>query len=519
MKHTLVFFITLLFTLSSKAQYPEIRYRDPSVQRIYFGIHINASDSAIIAAGFTSDSTGIQKRFILKLDTAGNILNALNSDVSWFDGCSTSDGGYLLTGANYPDDYTCLIKTDVNFNIQWIKKISKNPCLFGTGDGPNVVRIGQTIYYAHLFEYCNQTYGIHLFKTDESGNILAQTVIGDSITYALSNLHLNDIYTTSDSHLVITGSFGGNISRVAYITLDTNFTILSSTSHRFDGYNRNSIVSSAKLNDGSILICGEHRDTWNNFAPYNYFMKFSPEGNVQFVKAIESIPDKALLLIPEQLSEIKYALMGKTYDTLSGDGVPISVLIDSSGNYLSSQYENLDASYWGLWNPIKVINSSLYIIGSSPKLGTTYIAKTDLNLMGSCFPAPLSVSITPIANVIDSAVQLYHSNPYAYSLSDTVFQFYPISLVTDNFCEWLSVEQQQVQQEFVLSPNPTTGKVFISNLDATLIEVEIFNLLGKKVFSCIPVQNEIDFSSLQPGIYILQIHAGEKLLRSKVVKE
>jgi len=523
MKHAYVFLITFLFALSVNAQYPEIRYRDPSVLHTTFYYILNTSDSALLLSGYSYDTIGDFKRFITKLDTAGNIMNAIYCDsTQFYNGCSTSDGGYLMTGigGHHPQDFSCLIKMDDDLNIQWIKKKSKNPCSSGSEDSPKPVRIGQTIYYAEQFFYCNQRYGIHLFKTDESGNLLSQTVIGDSATNEMAYLSLRDIYATSDSHLVVIGIFLGNNSGLAYIKMDTNFTILSSTHNRIDGYHCANPLKSVMLGDESILIFGSFEyDCWSSFAEDYFLMKFSPGGNVQFMRAIETNPEKALTLFPVQLSESKYALIGRTMDTLNFDGVPISILFDSSGTYLNSQYENLAPNDWFLWQPIKVIGSSLYLSGNSPKLGTAFTVKTDLNVMGTCSPSPLNVSISPVINVIDSAVQLYHSNGSVQSLIDTVFQFYPITLVTDDFCEWLSVEQQQVQQEFVLSPNPTTGKVFISNLDATLIEVEIFNLLGEKVLTSITVQNEINISSLQPGIYILEIHVSGKLLRSKVVKQ
>ena len=83
------------------------------------------------------------------------------------------------------------------------------------------------------------------------------------------------------------------------------------------------------------------------------------------------------------------------------------------------------------------------------------------------------------------------------------------------------VEKNQLQ----ITPNPTTGKLTISNLQRVINKIDVFNLLGEKVMSFnlytpnSPLPTEIDISSLSPGIYIVQACDWQKVWHAKVVKE
>lgn len=73
---------------------------------------------------------------------------------------------------------------------------------------------------------------------------------------------------------------------------------------------------------------------------------------------------------------------------------------------------------------------------------------------------------------------------------------------------------------FVLYPNPNKGKFKINISSINKIYIEVFNLLGEKVFSTtsfIEKSNEIDLSNSSKGIYLVKIYDGEKVLTEKIV--
>ena len=74
--------------------------------------------------------------------------------------------------------------------------------------------------------------------------------------------------------------------------------------------------------------------------------------------------------------------------------------------------------------------------------------------------------------------------------------------------------------EVTLSPNPTSGKLFI-NGDITRIErIDIFNQQGELVNKLIAISNEIDITTYSPGIYLFKLkYKNGEIQTIKIVKE
>lgn len=67
-------------------------------------------------------------------------------------------------------------------------------------------------------------------------------------------------------------------------------------------------------------------------------------------------------------------------------------------------------------------------------------------------------------------------------------------------------------------PNPASGqKVYVSTRAGKSKRIEIFNVLGKNVLSAELVGNELNISSLDPGIYIMKIQEGKSSATRKLV--
>lgn len=57
-----------------------------------------------------------------------------------------------------------------------------------------------------------------------------------------------------------------------------------------------------------------------------------------------------------------------------------------------------------------------------------------------------------------------------------------------------------------LYPNPvTTGKVYITSKKDSEKEIQIFDVLGKKVLQTVISTKELNVSNLSPGVYIIKI--------------
>ena len=65
--------------------------------------------------------------------------------------------------------------------------------------------------------------------------------------------------------------------------------------------------------------------------------------------------------------------------------------------------------------------------------------------------------------------------------------------------------EQAVEHSFTVYPNPATGLMSLSGLNATGCLAEIFDISGRKATSLHLSDNTIDLSSLQPGLYFLRL--------------
>ena len=62
-------------------------------------------------------------------------------------------------------------------------------------------------------------------------------------------------------------------------------------------------------------------------------------------------------------------------------------------------------------------------------------------------------------------------------------------------------------------PNPTNGKLEISNAQMEVINVKVYNLLG------VLIGNTLDISNCASGIYIVQVETSHGIFSQKVVKK
>lgn len=81
-----------------------------------------------------------------------------------------------------------------------------------------------------------------------------------------------------------------------------------------------------------------------------------------------------------------------------------------------------------------------------------------------------------------------------------------------------SFSQEKQIEGLSIYPNPVTGsRVFINSDRNQIKEVEIFNVLGKKILAARIIGKELDVSELTPGIYILKITEGTTQATRKLV--
>jgi len=87
-------------------------------------------------------------------------------------------------------------------------------------------------------------------------------------------------------------------------------------------------------------------------------------------------------------------------------------------------------------------------------------------------------------------------------------------------CDTLSVKFINFDSEISIFPNPGKNLLIISTPNgATILEVLIYNHLGQKVQQWKPVNNTLDMSKLQQGLYIIELVTEQVNIRKKLLVE
>ena len=85
--------------------------------------------------------------------------------------------------------------------------------------------------------------------------------------------------------------------------------------------------------------------------------------------------------------------------------------------------------------------------------------------------------------------------------NQTVYYFDNIS-----FGSPISLALDSVSNEsFKLYPNPVEDHLYIQSSDTTIKNIDIYNILGKKIYST-SSENRLDMSSYSAGIYFVKIN-------------
>jgi hypothetical protein len=111
------------------------------------------------------------------------------------------------------------------------------------------------------------------------------------------------------------------------------------------------------------------------------------------------------------------------------------------------------------------------------------------------------------------------------------YTYYVKALYVDD-CETLSYNVVKVAVEFTgiekndlsdirVYPNPTTGQLRITNHESRIMNVEVFDLMGRQFVSNLKSQTSnllMDLSNLPTGIYFIRIQTENNVITRKIIK-
>jgi hypothetical protein len=106
---------------------------------------------------------------------------------------------------------------------------------------------------------------------------------------------------------------------------------------------------------------------------------------------------------------------------------------------------------------------------------------------------------------------------YFYSIL-LLFFFFSLSLSAQETKQQSKLQESTSIEGLNLYPNPvSTGKIYITTKNDADKEIQIFDVLGKKVFQTILSSRELNVSTLSPGVYIIKIREEEFSTTRKLI--
>jgi Secretion system C-terminal sorting domain len=99
-----------------------------------------------------------------------------------------------------------------------------------------------------------------------------------------------------------------------------------------------------------------------------------------------------------------------------------------------------------------------------------------------------------------------------------LFFFFSFSASAQETKQQTKLQESTSIEGLSLYPNPVSnGKVYITTKNDLDKEIQIFDVLGKKVFQTVLSSRELNISTLSPGVYIIKIKEEEASTTRKLI--
>jgi uncharacterized delta-60 repeat protein len=297
---------------------------------------IQSSDGGYIVAGGTeSFGAGYEDIYVVKLDSAGNVVWTKTIGGSSLDEArsiiQSSDGGYVVAGwtwsfgAGSGDIY--VVKLDAGGNVVWTKTIGGS----GDDEAGSIIQSsdGGYVVAGWTSSFGAGGYDFYVVKMDANGNVcFSQNITNYSVSSTVPSFSSPSTVAISQSPMVESisppVSYGGSVSDVCALAPAPTF------AKTIGGSNGDYARSITQSSDGGYVVAGYTASFGAGGVDF-YVVKLDSSGNVQWTKTIGgSGADIAYSII--QSSDGGYVVAGETYSFGAGDRDFYVVKLDSSGN-------------------------------------------------------------------------------------------------------------------------------------------------------------------------------------------
>ncbi|WP_426278852.1 T9SS type A sorting domain-containing protein [Chryseobacterium sp. S-02] len=475
--------------------------------------------------------------------------------------CQTTDGGCIIAGyspstdgnvtGNHGDGDYWVVKLNNSGNIQWQKSLGGSGYDYPysvqqTSEGGYIVAGRTQSNDGDVTGYHGSVYSdFWIVKLDPNGNIQWQKSIGgnsEDVAYSIKQ--------TSDGGYIVAGESsstdGDAVGHLPYNNTDLWIVKINNAGDiqwqkSFGGYNSELAFDAKQTSDGGYIVAGatdsNSGDVTLLYGEYDYWvLKLDSTGNLQWQKTFGgSGTDNAQSVI--QTSDGGYMVAGFSR---SGNGL----VHDHYGNLYTNDawIIKLDASGNIIWkkskggtgndvaNFIKEMPDGGYVFagysssddgdaaGNPTGSANFWIVKINNNgnvIWQKSMGGSLGDFGQSMSQTLDGGFVM---TGYSYSNDGDISLHYGIPTYPDFWVvklgpEVLSTNETEFES-FSLYPNPATDKLFVSGLSSDE-KYEIYSVTGQKIMTGKISQSAINVSSLQKGVYFIQI--GNK--KQKLIKK
>jgi hypothetical protein len=462
---------------------------------------------------------------VIKTDLLGNLIwTRTLPSINVSSNCviEANDGSFVVSGTRYlPSFYSefALMKIDVNGNILW------NKSYYGASPSYNYGgALQQTSDHGYIM--CGYTmatsfnYDACLLRTDSMGNLLWAKTYGDA---GLVDDRASSVQETIDKGFIIAGTArqGGGIYDIYLVKTDSAGNML--WNNTFTGADVEFGYSVKQTTDKGYFIVGE---TYSFTSGYKdiFAIKTDSTGSVAWTKNYGNPGAYSSGTSGQQTNDGGFIISGVYYQTSPADIDGILIKTDNMGNVTWAR------KYGGpLPDSLAYVqqcsDNGFIAVGTTESFGAgdkdIYLVKTDPQGNSGCNDSLITLTVgTPTW-----ATSSYGTNGtfgIAGNATDTLIS---PTIITTTVCLSTSINNIYVDTDISLFPNPAIGQITIYNLQFTIKSLEIYDVLGQRVFSQDQTTNyklqthTIDISNLNSGVYFLKVKGNQKERVAKFVKQ
>lgn len=446
------------------------------------------TDGGYIVIGSTSsNSWGNTDAYLLKVDSSCNYewsqaLGGANND--WgYSVKQTFDKGYIIaaTSNSYGNGGydAVLMKRDSLGNYEWRK-------VYGGVDWDFAYSVVQT--YDSGYVFCGETYNntngfsdVYVVKTNSSGDTLWTQTIGGSLIDKG-----NAVIETSDSNIVVAGVTNTitDSTDMYVIKLTPNGTLLWDSIYGDTLYE--SVNDIIETSDGGYAMAGTTNSN-SVGGDKNYLItKVDANGNFLWDFTIINGP------VPTPDDDEAYAI----YELPNGN-LLISGYSKTGGSSKNVIFFDLTpAGGWGGNSSVIGNNNDDFLKKITLGKNGSIVGAGSTNSFGSGMQDILLVKLDTIYGGQDTSTYVY---------ADVI----P-----------LTIKQESIIKAGVkIYPNPVHSSFTVLSESSINMNIDIYDITGKNVFSDNTKKPEIDISNFKNGLYILQIKYGSgNEYKTKIIK-